>query len=67
MTTGLLASVDVKRILRGRIYGKLLRLGASYRQSVATSEVVQMAGEGEEGVNKGGVGKLGKTISQAKG
>lgn len=42
------ASVDVKRILRGRIYGKLLRLGASYRQSVATSEVVQMAGEGVE-------------------
>lgn len=36
------ASVDVKRILREKIYGKLLKLGSSYRESVATSEVVQM-------------------------
>ena len=42
------ASVDVKRILREKIYGKLLRLGASYRESIATSEVVQMAAEGVE-------------------
>lgn len=42
------ASVDVKRILRDKIYGKLLKLGASYRESVATSEVVQMAAEGVE-------------------
>lgn len=42
------ASADVKRILRGRIYDKLLKLGASYRESVATSEVVQMAAEGVE-------------------
>ena len=42
------ASVDVKRILREKIYGKLLKLGASYRESVATSEVVQMAAEGVE-------------------
>lgn len=42
------ASVDVKRILRNKIYEKLLRLGASYRESVATSEVVQMAAEGVE-------------------
>ena len=42
------ASVDVKRILRDKIYGKLLRLGASYREKVATSEVVQMAAEGVE-------------------
>ena len=42
------ASVDVKRILREKIYGKLLRLGASYRENVATSEVVQMAAEGVE-------------------
>ena len=42
------ASVDVKRILREKIYGKLLRLGVSYRESVATSEVVQMAAEGVE-------------------
>lgn len=42
------ASVDVKRILREKIYGKLLRLGASYRENAATSEVVQMAAEGVE-------------------
>ena len=42
------ASVDVKRILRDKIYGKLLRLGASYREKVSTSEVVQMAAEGVE-------------------
>lgn len=42
------ASVDVKRILRNKIYEKLLKLGASYRESVATSEVVQMAAEGVE-------------------
>lgn len=43
-----LASVDVKRILRAKIYDKLLRLGASYRESVATSKVVQLAVEGVE-------------------
>lgn len=42
------ASVDVKRILRDKIYSKLLRLGAAYREKVATSEVVQMAAEGVE-------------------
>lgn len=42
------ASVDVKRILREKIYEKLLRLGVSYRESTATSEVVQMASEGVE-------------------
>ena len=42
------ASVDVKRILRDRIYEKLLRLGASYREHAATSGVVQMAAEGVE-------------------
>ena len=42
------ASVDVKRILRDRIYSKLLRLGAAYREKVTTSEVVQMAAEGVE-------------------
>lgn len=43
-----MASVDVKRILRGQIYEKLLRLGASYRESAATSEVVQLCAEGVE-------------------
>ena len=42
------ASVDVKRILREKIYEKLLRLGASYRERVSTSEVVQMSAEGVE-------------------
>lgn len=42
------ASVDVKRILRENIYKKLLRLGMSYREQIATSEVVQMASEGVE-------------------
>jgi len=42
------ASVDVKRILRTRIYEKLLRLGTSYRENVHTAEVVQLASEGVE-------------------
>lgn len=42
------ASVDVKRVLREKIYEKLLRLGASYREQAATSSVVQMAAEGVE-------------------
>ena len=42
------ASVDVKRILREKVYGKLLRLGASYQEKVSTSEVVQMSAEGVE-------------------
>ena len=42
------ASVDVKRILRKKIYEKLLRLGASYREQTATSEIVQMSSEGVE-------------------
>ena len=43
-----MASCDVKRILRGQIYEKLLRLGASYRQHTATAQIVQMASEGVE-------------------
>ena len=42
------ASVDVKRILREKIYEKLLRLGASYREQISTSEIVQMSSEGVE-------------------
>lgn len=42
------ASVDVKRILREKIYGKLLRLGASYKEQTSTSEVVQLCTEGVE-------------------
>lgn len=46
--TAHLASIDVKRTLRSDIYAKLLRLGASYRESIATSKVVQLAVEGVE-------------------
>lgn len=42
------ASVDVKKILREKIYEKILALGASYKEYIATSEVVQMSGEGVE-------------------
>lgn len=42
------ASVDVKKILRKNIYEKMLRLGVSYHEHVATSEVVQMSTEGVE-------------------
>lgn len=42
------ASVDVKRILREKIYEKLLRLGAAYREKTSTSEVVQVCTEGVE-------------------
>lgn len=42
------ASVDVKKILRGKIYDKLLRLGISYREQTSTSEVVQVCSEGVE-------------------
>lgn len=43
-----LASVDVKRVLREKIYEKLVRLGASYKELTATSEAVQLSAEGVE-------------------
>ncbi|HCT90420.1 MAG TPA: cysteine ABC transporter ATP-binding protein [Lachnospiraceae bacterium] len=42
------ASVDVKRVLRDKIYEKLLRIGASYHEKIGTSEVVQLSTEGVE-------------------
>ena len=42
------AAVDVKRVLRHRIYEKLLRLGPSYSKRVPTAEVVQLSVEGCE-------------------
>lgn len=39
------AAVDVKRVLRHRIYEKLLRLGPSYSKRVPTAEVVQLSVE----------------------
>lgn len=41
-----LSSASVKKILREKIYEKLLRLGSSYKEGVKTSEVVQVAVEG---------------------
>ncbi len=43
---GYLSSKAVKKTLRELIYKKLLRLGASYKEQVQTSEVVQVAVEG---------------------
>ncbi|MBU9727419.1 ABC transporter ATP-binding protein/permease [Lachnospiraceae bacterium ASD4241] len=43
---GYLSSRAVKKTLRELIYRKLLRLGASYREQVSTSEVVQVSVEG---------------------
>ena len=43
-----MASVDVKHVLREKIYDKMLRLGASYKEQVSTSEVVQVCSEGVE-------------------
>ena len=43
-----LACVDVKRILREKIYEKMLKLGASYSEQVSSSEVVQVSNEGVE-------------------
>ena len=38
-----LVSVDVKRILREKIYDQILRTGASYNEYVSSSEVVQVS------------------------
>ena len=43
---GYLSSKAVKKTLREKIYRKLLRLGASYKEQVQTSQVVQVATEG---------------------
>ena len=45
------ASKDVKRTLRSSIYAKLIRLGANYTETVATSEVVMLASEGVEQID----------------
>ena len=41
-----LASRTVKRVMREKIYTKLLRLGTSYREHVTTAELVQESVEG---------------------
>lgn len=40
-----LVSVDVKRILREKIYDQILRTGAPYNEYVSSSEVVQVSTE----------------------
>ncbi|WP_322154809.1 ABC transporter ATP-binding protein/permease [Paratractidigestivibacter sp.] len=47
-TASFMASRDVKRTLRRRIYEKLLRLGPNYTELVPTAEVVQLSVEGCE-------------------
>lgn len=42
------AGYDVKKKLRKAIYDKVMILGASYREKVSTSEVIQLAVEGIE-------------------
>lgn len=42
------AARDVKRILRGKVYEKMLRLGPTYLRDVTTAEVVQVSVEGTE-------------------
>lgn len=44
--TSFLASAEVKKVLRGKLYNKLTRLGASYHEKVFTSEIVQVFVEG---------------------
>ena len=43
-----MASRTVKRVMREQIYGKLLRLGTSYREHATTAELVQESVEGVE-------------------
>lgn len=43
-----LASKPVKRVLRGRIYRKLLQLGPAYTKDVSTAELLQVSAEGVE-------------------
>ena len=43
-----LASANVKHGLRALVYEKLMRLGTSYRKTMATSEAVQISTEGVE-------------------
>ena len=43
-----LASRTVKKVMREKIYEKLLRLGTSYREHVTTAELVQESVEGVE-------------------
>ncbi|SFI23809.1 ABC-type transport system involved in cytochrome bd biosynthesis, ATPase and permease components [Pseudobutyrivibrio sp. OR37] len=54
------ASVDVKSVIREKIYSKLLRLGSGYRKYVSSAQITQMMGEGVEQLEV----YFGKYISQ---
>lgn len=45
---GYLSSKAVKKVLREKIYRKLLRVGSSYKEKAQTSEIVQISVEGVE-------------------
>lgn len=45
---GYLSSKAVKKVLREKIYRKLLRLGSSYKEKAQTTEIVQISVEGVE-------------------
>lgn len=47
-TESYMASKSIKRILREKIYSKLLKLGSSYTEKVSTAEIVQASVEGVE-------------------
>ena len=47
-----LSSKAVKKTLREKIYEKLLRIGLSYKESVQTSEIVQVAVEGVDQIGR---------------
>ena len=61
---GYLSSKTVKKTLWELIYRKLLRLGASYKEQVNTSEVVQVAVEGDCPEAQRLCGKLSLTVEQ---
>lgn len=42
------ASMNIKKVLREKMYQKLLRLGISYNRHISTAEAVQLSGEGVE-------------------
>ena len=46
--TSFLASAEVKKTLRSKIYKKLLTLGVSYNEKISTSEAIQVSVEGIE-------------------
>lgn len=46
--TSFLSSASVKQVLREDIYKKLLKIGISYNEKIASSEIVQVAVEGVE-------------------